>query len=98
RDPSMTSMTPAPAGLPPHTVAAAAAHSTGNGMLLLAIVIIVVVIGWRVSLRLHPFTNCPACNGSAKHRGVVFRTAHRSCPACSGSGKQLRHGARGRSR
>lgn len=56
------------------------------------------VAGWAVvhwlSLRLHPFTKCKACDGTGRHRGVIFTSATRPCGTCGGSSRVLRPGVR----
>ena len=54
------------------------AECTGLGVL--------VAIGYLISLRLHPFTRCPACKGlgtPGRTHGFIYRYAHRRCPANS---------------
>ena len=48
---------------------------------------------YLVSILLHPYKNCGACNGKGRHTGAVFRGAHRPCHKCSGRGRKQRLGA-----
>jgi hypothetical protein len=62
--------------------------------MILLIVAAVVAVVYLVSLRLHPFRQCPACKGAGRHLGSTFSYAHRRCRRCGGGGRQLRHGMR----
>jgi hypothetical protein len=76
-----------------HTLATAAAESdTGGppGWLILAGALLVWGIGYRISIRLHPFRPCRACGITGRHRGAVFTRSFRACRRCGGSGRQLR--------
>jgi DnaJ-class molecular chaperone len=48
---------------------------------------------YRISLSLHPFTNCPRCNGNGKNAGST-RTKFGRCRKCGGSGRRERLGRR----
>jgi DnaJ-class molecular chaperone len=60
---------------------------------LLLVVGVVVVVGYWLSLHLHPYTRCEACNGTGAHRGAVFGYALRPCHKCSGTRRKQRFGA-----
>jgi DnaJ-class molecular chaperone len=60
---------------------------------LLLVAGVVVVVGYWLSLHLHPYTRCEACNGTGAHRGAVFGYAHRPCHKCSGTRRKQRFGA-----
>ena len=65
---------------------------TGEGLALLALAGLLWFIGWRVSLRIHPYTACKVCKGNPRDYGAIYRGSFSQCSACAGSGKQLRHG------
>jgi hypothetical protein len=50
--------------------------------------------GFLVSLHLHPYTRCEACNGTRRHPGSVFTYGFRPCATCSGTGRKQRFLAR----
>jgi hypothetical protein len=62
-------------------------------MAALIVVATVFAVGYLVSIRLHPFTNCPACKGGSRHRGAIYSYAYRVCRRCKGTGRRLRFGA-----
>ncbi|MGH9004816.1 MAG: hypothetical protein ACRDYV_16970 [Acidimicrobiia bacterium] len=76
-------------------IATAAAHNGdgGRGWVALAAAV-VYAVGYRISLRLHPYRPCRACGETGKHRGGVFTASFRACRACGGRGRQLRRFAR----
>jgi DnaJ-class molecular chaperone len=49
---------------------------------------------YALSILLHPYMACEACDGQGKHRGAVFSYAFRPCERCSGTGRKQRLGAR----
>ena len=58
---------------------------------------VLVAIGYLISLRLHPFTRCPACRGlgtPGRPRGYFYGYAHRRCRRCAGTNRQERLGTR----
>ena len=63
-------------------------------MTILIGIVIVAAVGYYISLRSHPYTKCRVCNGSGKHFGSVFTTAHRKCGKCNGTGRLDRLGTR----
>jgi hypothetical protein len=62
-------------------------------MATLIVVATVFAVGYLLSIRLHPFTNCRACKGGSRHRGAIYSYAYRACRRCKGSGRKLRFGA-----
>ena len=62
-------------------------------MATLIVVAMVFGVGYLLSIRLHPFTNCRACKGGSRHRGAIYSRAYRVCRRCKGSGRRLRFGA-----
>lgn len=70
------------------------APSTGHTTLLLIVFAICMWIGWRISLRIHPWTACKACGGEPRSYGSVFRRSFALCGACGGTGRQLRFGVK----
>jgi hypothetical protein len=62
-------------------------------MATLIVVATVFAVGYLLSLRLHPFTNCRACKGGRRHRAAIYSYAYRACRRCKGSGRMLRFGA-----
>jgi hypothetical protein len=58
------------------------------------ILAIIAFIGYYLSLRLHPYTKCRVCNGTARHFGSVYTYAHRRCRKCGGTGRKERLGVR----
>lgn len=71
----------------------AAADSTG-GALTLATLAVLGVAGYLLSLKLHPFENCPRCYGRGRHQGSVYGYAFGNCPVCKGTGRRYRLGIR----
>lgn len=61
--------------------------------LLVVVLLVLAGLGYWLSLHLHPYTRCEACNGTGKHRGGAFSYAHRPCHRCSGVGRKQRWGA-----
>jgi DnaJ-class molecular chaperone len=59
----------------------------------LIVVAAVFAVGYLLSIRLHPFTNCRACKGGSRQRGAIYRHGYRTCRRCKGSGRKLRFGA-----
>jgi hypothetical protein len=58
---------------------------------------VLVAISYLISLRLHPFTRCPAGQGlgtPGRPRGFIYGYAHRRCPRCGGTNRQERLGTR----
>ena len=53
----------------------------------------VIVAGYALSCLLHPYSACPKCKGSGKHRGTIWTGSFRPCHVCSGSGRRRRIGA-----
>ncbi|MGH3326333.1 MAG: hypothetical protein ACRDPT_00770 [Streptomycetales bacterium] len=77
--------------------AATAAAQNGDdarGWVALAAAAAFCAVGYRISLRLHPYRPCRACGETGKHRGGVFTASFRACRACGGRGRQLRRFAR----
>ncbi|MGH8878964.1 MAG: hypothetical protein ACRD0P_16765 [Stackebrandtia sp.] len=66
----------------------------GRSTTVLVVLAVVAIGGYLASLKLHPYTNCRACGGGAKHHGDVFGHAFRACRRCSGTGRKLRLGVR----
>lgn len=60
---------------------------------LLLFVVVALVFYWA-SLHLHPFTRCPQCRGTGRHRGAVFGYATRACGRCGGTSRVHRLGVR----
>ncbi len=58
------------------------------------VLIVLVGAGYLISLRLHPFRRCPACNGTGRRRGAMFTYSHRRCRRCGGGSRQERLGVR----
>jgi len=54
-----------------------------------AVVLIVVLAlaGWRISLWLHPYRTCGACNGAGETFGRVFTRSRGACRGCGGTGQ-----------
>lgn len=63
-------------------------------MSIVIILGIIVIIGYYFSLRAHPYTKCRLCNGSGRHFGTVYTSAHRRCRKCGGTGRKDRFGVR----
>jgi hypothetical protein len=63
-------------------------------VLFLLTALTVLTLAYRISLRLHPYTDCPRCKGARTHQGSLFGYACRACRACDGTGRKLRLGAR----
>jgi DnaJ-class molecular chaperone len=63
-------------------------------MAILITLIILAAVGYYISLRIHPLTNCKVCNGTSRHFGSVYPYAYRRCRKCGGSGRQDRLGVR----
>jgi len=59
----------------------------------LALFAAVVLGGYLLSVLLHPYLKCGACDGSGRHHGGVFRAGFRPCHKCSGRGRKRRVGA-----
>ena len=83
------------------SVALLAATATGTGGAALARLIVFAFVfgvlawfGWRVSLRINPYTACRTCKGHGMQHGAVFRRSMRHCAGCGGSGHVRRVGAR----
>jgi DnaJ-class molecular chaperone len=62
-------------------------------MTVLLVVATVLAVGYLISIRLHPLTNCRRCKGTNKHWGAIYRHAYRRCRRCKGTGRKLRFGA-----
>jgi DnaJ-class molecular chaperone len=63
-------------------------------MAILIVLILIAGVGYYISLRIHPLTKCKVCNGTGRHFGSVYTSAHRRCRKCGGSGRQDRLGVR----
>ena len=63
-------------------------------MAILVAVAVVLVIGYLISIRVHPFTNCGRCNGGSRHKGAIYSYAYRPCRRCKGSGRKKRFGGK----
>ena len=63
-------------------------------MVVLVVLVVVLLVGYRLSLTLHPYTNCEACEGRSRHVGAIFTYARRPCHVCFGTGQKQRFGAR----
>lgn len=61
-----------------------------SGLTLLGVLL---ATAYLVSLKLHPYAKCPACDGGGKHTASLFSHAFRPCRSCGGSGRKLRLGA-----
>jgi DnaJ-class molecular chaperone len=61
---------------------------------IIIIIGIVIAFGYYLSLRSHPFTKCRVCNGSGRHFGTTYSSAHRRCRKCGGTGRKDRLGVR----
>ncbi|MFI6516971.1 hypothetical protein ACIBF1_15560 [Spirillospora sp. NPDC050679] len=88
---------PLPSALTPSPSAPApvAEDTSAAGFWFLLLVFGVIwAIGWRISLRRHPFKACPDCNGTGKHRGTWFSGAFRACDRCGGTAREYRAFAR----
>lgn len=61
-------------------------------------VLIVLGMAWLgcywISLHLHPFTKCQACDGTGRHRGLLYVRGSRACTACGGNSRVPRLGVR----
>ena len=56
---------------------------------------IIFLIGYYLSLKAHPFTNCKFCNGRGKLNGTgLYSYAHGRCHKCGGTGRKDRLGVR----
>jgi hypothetical protein len=62
--------------------------------LTLGALVLLGLLGYRVSVRLHPYRRCRRCRGVGKHFGAVFGFAMRPCRGCAGLGRKPRLGAR----
>src|SRR6266851_1880107 len=60
----------------------------------LVTLVVLFVVGYLVSLRLHPFRKCPACNGTGRHFGGFYTNSQRRCSRCGGGSRQERLGTR----
>ena len=59
------------------------------------IVGIIFLIGYYLSLKAYPFTNCRYCKGRGKFNGPgLYSYAHGRCRKCGGTGRQERLGVR----
>ena len=67
-----------------------------SGGIMTTIIVLgaVLLVGYWISLRLHPYTNCLTCEGRGRHYGAVFSRYWRPCHACDGRGRRQRRGAR----
>ncbi|MQY07257.1 hypothetical protein [Actinomadura macrotermitis] len=89
--PSSGPPSPTPTG-PPGTPGGE--HGQG-GLIVVALLFgLIWALGYRVSIRLHPFKSCGRCSGSGKHRGTWFTGAYRACDRCGGTGREHRMFAR----
>ncbi|MFC9975213.1 hypothetical protein ACFVH6_30395 [Spirillospora sp. NPDC127200] len=86
-------LTPTAPATPPTDTAPEPGSAAGLWLLLIAFAAIW-IIGWRISLRLHPFKACPRCSGSGKHHGTWFKHSFRACDRCGGVGREYRTFAR----
>jgi DnaJ-class molecular chaperone len=59
---------------------------------LLIVIVVIVILGYLVSLRLHPWRRCRACQGTGRHFGTVWKSSHRMCTSCGGNGRRARLG------
>ena len=75
---------------------AASTPDAGTGRVWAGLILAAVLygIGYKVSIRLHPYRRCRRCGESGKHRGAVFIRSFRACRRCGGTGQQLRAFAR----
>ncbi|MGH3481195.1 MAG: hypothetical protein ACRDQD_30785 [Nocardioidaceae bacterium] len=62
-------------------------------MTVLLVLVVVALVGYLISIRVHPFTNCRRCNGGSRHKGAFYSYAYRPCRRCKGSGRKRRLGA-----
>jgi DnaJ-class molecular chaperone len=71
-------------------------HQTGPGPGIadLAVAAAFAWAGWRISLRIHPWTRCSTCKGDPRSYGALYKASFALCPACGGTGRQLRRGAK----
>ena len=59
------------------------------------IVGIIFLIGYYLSLKAYPFTNCNYCKGRGKFNGTgLYSYAHGRCRKCGGTGRKDRLGVR----
>ena len=65
--------------------------------LTIGVLAVCAVVGYRVSLRIHPFHRCRRCAGTGKHFGAFFSYSQRPCRRCGGNGRRRRFGNRFRS-
>lgn len=77
-------------------LAAAEQHQASSdvGVLYLAVIAAIYYAGWRISLRIHPWTHCSTCKGDPRNYGALFRNSYGLCKACGGTGRRLRRGAK----
>lgn len=62
-------------------------------MTVLLVIAVVFVVGYVISIKRHPFTNCRWCKGGSRHKGAVWSYGYRACSHCKGSGRKRRFGA-----
>jgi DnaJ-class molecular chaperone len=77
-----------------HLAAAAAGAGGGHVWLVIILAVVIYGIGYRISIRLHPYRRCRRCGESGKHRGAMFSRSFRACRRCGGAGRELRRFAR----
>jgi DnaJ-class molecular chaperone len=63
-------------------------------LLILATAAALAVAVYSVSLRIHPWVPCRACDGSGKTKDRIWKSATGTCAACGGRGKRPRFGIR----
>jgi len=49
---------------------------------------------YAVSLARRPWSNCRACKGGGKDKGLIWRYAYTECETCGGAGRRPRAGVR----
>ncbi|MFI6910466.1 hypothetical protein ACIBKY_55115 [Nonomuraea sp. NPDC050394] len=61
---------------------------------VVALLVTVLIIGYRYSLKRHPYIDCPRCQGTGERRSRLFAHSYGHCPDCTGTGRKVRLGAR----
>ncbi|WP_157249710.1 hypothetical protein [Nonomuraea typhae] len=61
---------------------------------IVGLVVAGLVLGYRYSLKRHPYVYCRRCNGTGARRSRIYAHSFGICPNCDGSGHRLRLGAR----
>ncbi|MFI6907334.1 hypothetical protein ACIBKY_39170 [Nonomuraea sp. NPDC050394] len=61
---------------------------------IVALLVTALVVGYRYSLKRHPYTDCRRCEGTGERRSRLFAHSYGHCPDCTGTGRKIRLGAR----